>query len=162
MIDELLDHFDQFLNISEAVLPETLLCQFTEPSFDGIQPGTAGGREVHVEPGMPLEPALHLRMLVGGVVIHDQMQVEIGWRFRVDLLEELQPFLMPMAWHALSDEFTLGHFQSSEECRGAMTRVVMSERFQSARVQRQALLASFQRLNLALFITGKHQSVFGR
>ena len=71
VVDELLDHLYQLVDITEAVLPETLLCQFAEPSFDRIQPGTAGGREVHMEAWMPLEPALHFRMFVGGVVVDD-------------------------------------------------------------------------------------------
>ena len=38
----------------------------------------------------------------------------------------------------------------------------MGERFPSARIQGQALLATFQCLNLALFSAGEHQSMFRR
>ena len=38
------------------------------------------GREVQVEAPMPIEPALYRGGLVGGVIVDDQMQVEIGRR----------------------------------------------------------------------------------
>ena len=115
VVDELLNHLHPFLDMAAADSPETLLCQFAEPWFDGIEPGTAGRRKVHVEAGMPFEPALHCRMFVGGIVVDDQMQIEVGWRFDVNLLEELQPFLMTMTWHALGNQFALGHLQCGEE-----------------------------------------------
>lgn len=39
---------------------------------------------------VPLEPRLHGWMLVRGVVVHDQVQLQILRRFTVDLLQERQ------------------------------------------------------------------------
>ena len=37
---------------------------------------------------MPPQPRLHLGVLVGGIIVGDQMQGEIAWRLAVDLLEK--------------------------------------------------------------------------
>ena len=46
---------------------------------------------------MPAEPGLDPWMFVGSVIAHDQMQLESGRSFAVDLLEEADKFLMPVA-----------------------------------------------------------------
>jgi len=51
---------------------------------------------MHVETRVLGKPSLDRWMLVGGVVVDDQMQVKMLGRFTVDLLEKLQPFLMPV------------------------------------------------------------------
>ena len=52
-----------------------------------------------MESGMAFEPRFDLRMLMGRVIVHDQMQVEPGWGFGVYLVEETDKFLMPMTGH---------------------------------------------------------------
>jgi hypothetical protein len=42
-------------------------------------------------------PALHPRMFVGRVVVHDQVHVEIGRHIAVDLVQEIQILLMSMS-----------------------------------------------------------------
>ena len=61
------DGLDEFLHASEYAAANTLVGQVAEPSFNQIQPGTAGGNEVHVEAGMTLQPVLGLGVLVRGV-----------------------------------------------------------------------------------------------
>ncbi len=51
---------------------------------------------MHVEAFMLFQPRLHFGMLVGGVVVDDQVQLKMLGRFSIDLLEKLQPLLMPM------------------------------------------------------------------
>ena len=70
---------------------------------------------MHVEAGMSFEPALHLGMFVRGVVIHDQMQVEIGRSLGVDLLEKLQPLLMAMPQGPFGQDFSIQIIQRREE-----------------------------------------------
>lgn len=77
--------------------------QVAEESLDHVEPRSAGRREVHVEARMALEPGLDLRMLVGGVVVGDQMQVAPRRRFAIDLAQEFQPLLVPMPRQALAD-----------------------------------------------------------
>ncbi|AAZ35100.1 Uncharacterized protein AC496_0434 [Pseudomonas savastanoi pv. glycinea] len=49
------------------------------------------------------QPSLHCGMLVGGVVIGDQMELEVLGRFFIDLLEKRQSLLMLLLTQALSD-----------------------------------------------------------
>ena len=53
---------------------------------------------------MPLEPSLNCGGLVGGIIVDDEMQVEIGQRALVDGLEEAEEFAMPVAGHAFADD----------------------------------------------------------
>ena len=53
------------------------------------------------EARMPLEPALYRGGLVGGIIIDDQMQVEIGQRPLVDGLEKAEELAMPVAGHRI-------------------------------------------------------------
>ena len=57
---------------------------------------------------MPLEPSLDLRMLVSGVVVDDQMQIETFRRIAVDGAQEAQKLLMAMTVHALADDLPGG------------------------------------------------------
>ena len=43
------------------------------------------------------EPCFYLGVFMGGVVVHDQVQLAIRRGLRVDLLKEAQPFLMAMS-----------------------------------------------------------------
>ena len=44
-----------------------------EEALDGVEPGARGRREVEDEALMPGEPGANLRMLVGGVVVEDDV-----------------------------------------------------------------------------------------
>ena len=55
------------------------------------------GREVRLEARVAGEPGLDLRMLMSGIVVLDQMDVEFLGRFAVDLLQKSQPFDMSVA-----------------------------------------------------------------
>ena len=47
-----------------------------EEAFDQVDPGGRGGREMEVEAGMAFEPGLDLGVLVGGVIVDNQVQIE--------------------------------------------------------------------------------------
>src|SRR5258705_13646233 len=53
--------------------------------------------KVQVKARMPLEPALYRRGLVGGIIVDDEMQVEIGQSPFVDGLEKAEELAMPVA-----------------------------------------------------------------
>jgi hypothetical protein len=63
--------------------------QLTEPAFHHVEPGRAGGDEVHVEPGVGGQPFLDDVGFVGGVVVADDVHVELGRHRLVDGEEEL-------------------------------------------------------------------------
>ncbi len=79
-------------------------------------------------PRVFLEPRPNGRMLVCGVVVENDVDVEFGRDGPLDLPEESQEFLMPVSRHALVEDLASGHVQSSEEGRGTVTFVVMGHR----------------------------------
>src|ERR1035441_3508918 len=73
MIDVVEHGADQFLHAAKGCAAQAILRQVAEEAFYHVQPRTAGRREVHMEAGMAAEPAFHLGMLVGGIVVDDQI-----------------------------------------------------------------------------------------
>lgn len=66
-----------------------------------------------------------LSVLVRSVVVHDQVQVQFGRRLGVDVLQELQPFLVPMPLLAKSDDAALQQFQRAEYDGRARPHVIV-------------------------------------
>ena len=64
-------------------------------------------------------------MLVGGVVVQDQVDLQILGHLPVDGLEELQPFLMPVPRQALADDHAGQHVERGEQGGGAVALVVV-------------------------------------
>ena len=62
----------------------SLVGEEPEPAFDLVDPGRAGRGEVQVEAGVPGQPVLDRRGLVGGVVVADQVDVQVGGHGLVD------------------------------------------------------------------------------
>ena len=71
------------------------------------------------------EPGSDLGMFVRGVVVGDQVHVEMLRRLAVDGAQELEPFLMPVPLHALADHAAGGDVESCERRRRAMAFVVV-------------------------------------
>src|SRR5438093_9730391 len=83
---------------------KALLREVAKEPFHHVEPGCAGGGEVHVEAPAPSEPAFHLGMFVRGVVIHDEMHFAVRRRLGLDEAQEAQPFLVPVLAHAGSSD----------------------------------------------------------
>src|SRR5204863_447151 len=97
----------------------------TEPAFDEIQPGTTGGSEVQLEPRVGGQPLVDRRRLVRGVVVADQVQVQLGGGVLVDGLEEPQELLMAVPPLVLADDLAGGDVQGGEQAGGAVPDVVV-------------------------------------
>jgi hypothetical protein len=54
-------------------------------------------------------------MLVGRVVVGDEMQIEIGRGVAVDFSQEPNEFLMTVTLHALANDRSIQHLQSREQ-----------------------------------------------
>ena len=80
-----------------------------------------------VEPLVAIQPGFDLGVLVGCVVVDDQVQVQIVRRLGVDLLEEFDEFLVAVPRHALPDQTPFQHVQSGQQCGGAVQFVVMGQ-----------------------------------
>ena len=67
-----------------------------------------------VEARVPREPSADLGMLVGGVIINNQVQVQIKRGPAIDLVEEADELLVPMSAHALADHPPIQHIEGGE------------------------------------------------
>ena len=59
-----------------------------EPDLDLVEPGGIGGGKVDVVAGPVGEPALDTGVLVGAVVVDDEVDVEVRGHVGIDVLEE--------------------------------------------------------------------------
>src|SRR5262249_47302948 len=123
-----------------------------EEALDGIEPGARGGGEMEDEARMAGQPGLDLRMLVGGIVVDDDMDDLAGRHLGLDGIEEADEFLMPVALHAAADDLALEHVEGGEEGRGAVADVVVGHGAAAPLLDRQPRLGPVEGLDLALFI----------
>ncbi len=70
---------------------------------------------MHVEAGMTGQPRLDLGMLVGGVVVDDQVNIEVRCDLPVDPVEEAVELLVPVLLHALADHPAVEHVERGEQ-----------------------------------------------
>ena len=62
---------------------------------------------MHAEAGVALEPSRNRGVLMGGVIVGDDVDVEIGRGLLIDGFEKGQPLLMAMARRQTGDQFAL-------------------------------------------------------
>ena len=108
------------------------------------------------------KPGPHLGMLVGGIVVDDEMDVEPGRHIGFNVTQEGEELLVTMAGSALSDDRTVEHVEGGEQRGRAMTLVVVGDAFDIAEPHGKYGLGSFEGLDLALLIDAKHHGLVGR
>lgn len=81
---------------------------------------------MQMKPRMALEPILDSRVLVCGIIVHDQMKLPIRWCLRIDLLEKPDKLLVPVAWHTIANDLAVEYAQGGKQCRCAVAFVVVS------------------------------------
>lgn len=72
---------DQLRDSGKYASAQALAGQVAEEAFNHIQPRCGGGGEMNVEMRVFLQPLLDLWVLVGGVIVTDQMKGFVFWRF---------------------------------------------------------------------------------
>src|ERR1700680_4481064 len=68
-----LDGRHQGRDVFEGPATDALARNLAEPAFHEVEPRTARRNEMHVDPGMPPQPALHRWTLVRAQVVRDHM-----------------------------------------------------------------------------------------
>ena len=92
----LVDGRDQLLDVAEDAPAEPVVGQIPEEALHHVEPGGTGRSEVDVKSRMARQPALHSGMLVGGVVVGNQ--VDLFLRRRGVVNQRQEP--LPRAWSA--------------------------------------------------------------
>ena len=157
ILQKLLDRGDQLWHIPKDAATNALVGDFAEPTLHHVHPRTRSRDEVQMEAWMSSEPGFHARVLVGRVVVHDDVQIEFGGGLHIDRVEEANELLMPMARHALANHLAIEHAESREQGGRAVTLVVVRHRPTAALLQWKAWLGTIESLNLTFLVDTQHQ-----
>ena len=136
---------------------QLLFGEQTEPALHQVQPGGTGGREMNMEAGPLGEPVPDQRRLVGGVVVGNQVHVQLGGHLGLYGIEKLAELQGPVAAVALANHLTGPGIQSGEEGRGAVAHVIMGAPLGLARTQGQKRPGAVQGLDLGLLVHAQDQ-----
>ena len=88
VIDEGEDSILQFLDAAMNPAPDLTLGEKGEPALDLVEPGGVGRGEVDVIARPLGEPGLDGRRFVGGVIVHHEVDIEIGGHGGVDRVQK--------------------------------------------------------------------------
>src|SRR4029077_5460018 len=141
--------------------PETLSGELSEPALDLIDPRCRSRREVDMIMWTTGEPRLDPGRLVGGVVVHDDMDLEPFGDASIDLLEEVQELGRPVSLVALADDEARCDVERREQRGRAVPRVTVRPALGYAGHHRQNRLLPIQRLDLAFFVNAKNKRPVG-
>ena len=108
------------------------------------------------------QPGKHLGVLVGRIVVDDEVQFLLLGRLAIDRLEEPQPLLMPMELIGHRPYRAGEYVQCGEQCRHAIALAIVRHRRTPSALERQSRLRAVQCLDLRLLIAAQHQRVLGR
>ena len=162
MRDVLVDGGEQFGYVGEYASTQAFDRDVAKEALHQVQPRSRGRREVHVNARAFGKPPLYGRMLVGGIVVGDQMQCLGRGRLPLGLPQELQPLEVAMPLLTLGDDLTVEDVERREQRGRAVALVVMRHRRRTALLHWQPWLGAIQRFYLALLVAAQHLRVLGR
>jgi hypothetical protein len=93
-----------------------------EEVFDRVQPGRRGRREVKKPSRMVREPGVHLGVLVGSVVVQNDVDDLARWDLALHGVEEFDELLMTVALHAAAEH---GSVERGEQRGGSVALVIV-------------------------------------
>src|SRR5689334_13893648 len=79
---------------------------------------------MHVKAGVALEPSGDRGMFMGGVIVGDDVDVEIGRGLLIDGFEEGQPLLMAVTRRQAGDQLALEIVERGKQGDGAVPHVI--------------------------------------
>ena len=110
---------------SEDAALQAAFGQLGEEALNGVEPGAGGRHEVEGEARVAVEPDANLRVLVGGVVVEDDVHHLPDRHLTLDVVEEADELLMAVALHAAADDRAVQDVERGEQGGRAMALVVM-------------------------------------
>ncbi len=97
MFDEAVDLSHQFFDAGKRAATDRLLGDEAEPAFDWVQPRGVRRGEMDVVARAPGQPRPDLGVFVGGMVVDDEMDIELSRDVTLDVPWKRQEFLVPVA-----------------------------------------------------------------
>ena len=96
------------------------------------------------------------------IVVANDVKLQLGGDFLIDLAQEGEPLLMAMARGGVGKHLAGKVVQGGKEGHRSVPVVVMGPSADVSLAQRQSGLGAFESLTLALFIAAEHQGLLGR
>src|SRR6266571_6859391 len=136
-VDEFSDRLLQLRNATVTATTDLLSRQLGEPALNEIEPGAVGRGEVDVEAWPLGEPVTDDRGLVGPVVVHDHVDIQIHGDVVLDGVQETAKLDGAVATVDLTEDLSGLDVESSEERRSAVALVVVGAMFNLSRPHRE-------------------------
>ena len=108
---------------------------------------------------MAHDPGADFLVLVGGVVVENDVDALACRNVSLKGVEEADELLMPVALHVPSEDLAGQDVQRREQRGRAMPLVVVGDRRAAALLQRQSRLGAVERLDLGLLIETEHHGM---
>ena len=105
-----------------------------------------------MEPAVAKQPALDVGRLVGGIVVEDEVDFELGRDFFIDLDQELLELFGPAALLERTDDLSRCHVERGEEAGGAVTYVVVGSALGGGGHHGKDRLEPVERLDLGFLV----------
>ena len=135
--------------------------EFGEEALDSIGPRTRCGREVEGEAAMTIKPGPNLGVLMGSVVIEDDMDRLVCRNLGINNVQKADELLMPVALHVASDDCPIENIQGGEQGGGSVSLIVVRHGAETPLFHGQARLGTVEGLNLAFLVDGQDDGVGG-
>ena len=107
------------------------------------------------------KPCLDLGGFVGGVVVHDDMDIKPFGNLSIDLFEEVQELGRPVTLVAFADDEPRGDVERGEQRGRTVPHIAVRATFGYARHHRQHRLLAIEGLDLALLIDAEDEGPVG-
>ena len=107
------------------------------------------------------EPSSDLGMLVGGIVVGDEMDVERFGDVGIDVAEEGKELLGTMALFALGQDVAGSDVKGGEQGGGAVADVIVGDPFDIPQPHGQQGLGAVEGLDLGFLVHAQHHGVVG-
>jgi len=147
---------------SEDTILEPAARQDGEEALDRVQPGTGRRREVEGPARMAIKPGPHLVVLVGSVIVEDDVNELAGRDVALEGVEEADELLVPMALHVAGEHRAGQDIERRKQGGGSMALVVVGHSSTAPFLYRQPRLSPLQGLNLALLVHAQDNGLVRR
>lgn len=161
-LDEAVDFVPELLCAREDATVEGAALKLGEPALDCIEPGGTGRGEVEMEAWTLVEPGPDAGGLMRAAVVQDDVEIEFGVGLGVDLPQEGQELLGPMATGDAADDLARGDVEGGIEAPGSVPGIVMGPALDLSGPKREHGLCPVQCLDLGLLVDGEDHGVVRR
>ena len=146
----------------ETPVADAVPRDLAEEALDEVHPRARRRRVVHAHPRVLREPGPDVRVLVRGVVVQHDVDLDASGDVPVDLPEEREPLFVRVRLVVVVDDPARQIVEGCEERRRAVARVVVRLRADVPDPERQARLRALERLALGLLVAAEDDGVLRR